>query len=394
MTDGAEEEHEPGWWQASDGNWYAPELHPDYRGPEPGEPAATAPPSGAGAPPDHVPAGDVLYVRRLAQDPHQFNEPFRIPAPGAASILSAGEPGGWRAGFGATPPGAGGPRESVADETFFAAPTERRSRDGAGRESGGGGRRPGRTLVVAAVVVVVLLAAGGAAVALRGGGGKSGPTTASDRRAIARMLPSLADLPSGWATSDTTPANTSAEAKALATLRHADPACSPISSVVDPADTPGLAPRAKGARSFASGSATSASAVSDAVTVSAQFSRVIGDASELVADAATTVEPIGVVCVEHLFEAGLDSSAPGATSTVTLLPVPLTIAGATAVAIGGFGTVSADGHQASVSIYLAEATTGRCTVSAESVATGEKADASLVDSLLGHMVTKARAYQR
>ncbi len=21
----------PGWWQASDGNWYAPELHPEYR---------------------------------------------------------------------------------------------------------------------------------------------------------------------------------------------------------------------------------------------------------------------------------------------------------------------------------------------------------------------------
>jgi hypothetical protein len=25
----------PGWWQASDGNWYAPELHPDRRPPDP-----------------------------------------------------------------------------------------------------------------------------------------------------------------------------------------------------------------------------------------------------------------------------------------------------------------------------------------------------------------------
>ena len=26
---------EPGWWQASDGKWYAPELHPDYQPPPP-----------------------------------------------------------------------------------------------------------------------------------------------------------------------------------------------------------------------------------------------------------------------------------------------------------------------------------------------------------------------
>jgi hypothetical protein len=25
----------PGWWQASDGKWYAPELHPDYQAPAP-----------------------------------------------------------------------------------------------------------------------------------------------------------------------------------------------------------------------------------------------------------------------------------------------------------------------------------------------------------------------
>jgi hypothetical protein len=32
----------PGWWQASDGKWYAPELHPDYRPPT--VPTAPAPP--------------------------------------------------------------------------------------------------------------------------------------------------------------------------------------------------------------------------------------------------------------------------------------------------------------------------------------------------------------
>ena len=25
----------PGWWQASDGKWYAPEIHPDYVRPQP-----------------------------------------------------------------------------------------------------------------------------------------------------------------------------------------------------------------------------------------------------------------------------------------------------------------------------------------------------------------------
>jgi hypothetical protein len=34
-----------GWWQASDGNWYPPEQHPDYRPPAPasGSPARSAP---------------------------------------------------------------------------------------------------------------------------------------------------------------------------------------------------------------------------------------------------------------------------------------------------------------------------------------------------------------
>jgi len=50
----------PGWWQASDGNWYPPELHPDYVPPlaQPtaaatgrGPAAAAAPTNSSGAPP-------------------------------------------------------------------------------------------------------------------------------------------------------------------------------------------------------------------------------------------------------------------------------------------------------------------------------------------------------
>ena len=33
MTD--ESPPAPGWWQASDGHWYAPEAHPGYRPPSP-----------------------------------------------------------------------------------------------------------------------------------------------------------------------------------------------------------------------------------------------------------------------------------------------------------------------------------------------------------------------
>ena len=33
----------PGWWQASDGKWYRPEQHPDYRPPPPPPPSAYSP---------------------------------------------------------------------------------------------------------------------------------------------------------------------------------------------------------------------------------------------------------------------------------------------------------------------------------------------------------------
>ncbi|MEM9521599.1 MAG: hypothetical protein AAGA37_19980 [Actinomycetota bacterium] len=41
-----------GWWQASDGKWYAPEQHPDYK------PAPPPPPPTNAPPPPTAPAGD------------------------------------------------------------------------------------------------------------------------------------------------------------------------------------------------------------------------------------------------------------------------------------------------------------------------------------------------
>ena len=37
----------PGWWQATDGKWYAPELHPQYQAPPPPPASTQAPPPGA-----------------------------------------------------------------------------------------------------------------------------------------------------------------------------------------------------------------------------------------------------------------------------------------------------------------------------------------------------------
>ena len=40
MSDGAQG---PGWWVASDGNWYAPEQHPNYQAPLPAPPLPNPP---------------------------------------------------------------------------------------------------------------------------------------------------------------------------------------------------------------------------------------------------------------------------------------------------------------------------------------------------------------
>jgi hypothetical protein len=45
----------PGWWQASDGRWYAPEQHPDYK-PQPPPPPSAAPAPPPPNPPSTVPA--------------------------------------------------------------------------------------------------------------------------------------------------------------------------------------------------------------------------------------------------------------------------------------------------------------------------------------------------
>lgn len=111
----------PGWWQASDGKWYAPELHPDY------QPPASEPP--AAEPPAVAPT-----------------EPIAPMAP-----IAGGEP---TAAFPTAPPPAGPPPAVVPP--------------GGGADGRGGG------LKWIAIVVVLLLVGGGVAFALtRDSGGAS-----------------------------------------------------------------------------------------------------------------------------------------------------------------------------------------------------------------------------
>lgn len=55
----------PGWWQASDGKWYAPEQHPDYVPPPPPPPSAEASLDATGT----VQSGQTLVQAPLQQPP-------------------------------------------------------------------------------------------------------------------------------------------------------------------------------------------------------------------------------------------------------------------------------------------------------------------------------------
>ena len=141
----------PGWWQASDGKWYAPELHPDHQPTAPTPPASpppAAPPPAASPPPAEPPA----TAPTAAAGPPAGAPPVGGPPPGAAAP--------------ATPPG----------------PTPEPTSSGS------------RTaLIVLIVVLVIALVAGVAALALSGSDDgdtaadsttttlDDGPTTTEDR---------------------------------------------------------------------------------------------------------------------------------------------------------------------------------------------------------------------
>ena len=127
----------PGWWQASDGKWYAPELHPDY------QPPAAEPP--AAEPPAVDPTQPIAPIGGDATAPLPSSQPLEPPTSAfPTSPPPAVPPGG-------LPPG--GPPPAVVPP------------------GGGGG---GGALKWVAIVVVLLLVGGGVAFALtRDSGGAS-----------------------------------------------------------------------------------------------------------------------------------------------------------------------------------------------------------------------------
>jgi hypothetical protein len=78
----------PGWWQASDGRWYAPELHPDAQPAHPVE-AAAAPvvPQGPSTapPPDLPPVAGPPEPVWEAPPPAAWEPPPPVPVAPAAS---------------------------------------------------------------------------------------------------------------------------------------------------------------------------------------------------------------------------------------------------------------------------------------------------------------------
>jgi hypothetical protein len=123
----ADEPQGPGWWQASDGKWYPPELHPSAQQALPAEPAAPVDPTVA-QPAEAVPPVDPTVAQ---------------PAEPAAVDPTLAQPVG--APIGGEPPFAGAP-------PAWAPPAEPPS-------SGGSRRGP-----LIAVAIIVLLAAAAAAV--------------------------------------------------------------------------------------------------------------------------------------------------------------------------------------------------------------------------------------
>jgi hypothetical protein len=57
----------PGWWQASDGKWYSPEQHPEYRPPPPSPSTETIDPT----------TGSTSSAQALVQAPSQQPQPVQ-----------------------------------------------------------------------------------------------------------------------------------------------------------------------------------------------------------------------------------------------------------------------------------------------------------------------------
>ena len=83
----------PGWWLASDGKWYPPNLHPSVSPPPP-PPSEVGVGRGATAPNQEFPGGSTLTTE--AQQPNSWRyQPPSYPAPGYVPPAGYGSPASW-----------------------------------------------------------------------------------------------------------------------------------------------------------------------------------------------------------------------------------------------------------------------------------------------------------
>lgn len=354
----------PGWWQASDGNWYAPELHPAYQGPTPvaAEHSNSDDWFAAGAPTlqEFAPSGST-------SPPFQSGE-YPTPAPYGASGYPA-PPG--------TPPYPGAP--AGYGTPYAAPPPDSWSQS-----------KPRRRALLIALLVVALLFGGGAGTYFLLSG--SSVNTAQDKANVHKLLVELSDLPVGYVVSDQSGQGSSGSGSASQQNNEflaSHPACKQMDAFTEQA-VPGMAdPEAEGTSSFTDGAVGSYESVQSQADV---FSST-AEGSTASRTAASFTTAVGLKCTSEAFVAGLEEAAPGVTATFHTKSIPVTTGDPTqAVVIEGQGTMTNNGVTSSTTLVAAFVQVGRSFMSVTVTTLGAPpAQLNLLRTLVAQVTARARA---
>jgi hypothetical protein len=329
----------PGWWLASDGNYYAPELHPDY-----------VPPVHGAAPP--------------------------ISGPGAGAVLAAQQPGGWRGGITSPPPGFHGAadyRPPVRDdEDFFAGrqATHRGPQQAPQASVPGYGQYPaqgyapgapqfgtmpvppqrrrgwrGKKLAILIVVLVVLIA--GAVVAVVALSGSSTATPAQDRADAVHIELALSDLPPGWSVASAANSSSGSSGSSPSGDSGTTPAgCSSIKSRLDSLNTGNVRSAANTGSKFQADApnGTPQLQLSDGVLMLSSSP----GAARAFQGLRSFTTPTGLACLQSIVTSA--AVADGATATATATSTSLHVSGANVSALAVLLNSSVTGRQITVPV--------------------------------------------
>lgn len=426
-----------GWWIASDGKWYPPHLHPDAAKATPPEDAAPARPgdggAGAASAPDsaeqppaegwwlasdgryYAPELHPDYVAKAA--PSEGLPSWTLTGPATAEIRAAQEPGGWRLTSGAPPadfrssspgrpgepeeffsssggqrgpfrgvrtgqpgqPVIGGPIGADPGAPAAGAPTGRR------QPSGPGGSRGRRTPVIVAVaIVIVLAAAGGAAYALHSS--KASPPTAAENRAAAeRIVLGSHDAPSGWRAMLASALPVKGARSIEGTSAMAGPSCEK--------DAPAAARRAAATAAvsqsgFSKGSLAKGPILEleDTVGVLASDSA----ASALVSAERASLDRKALACITSSVRRSLPSTEKASDAVASLTTFSLRPSDASYVALRASLIVTSAGVSEPVFLNVVEAAAGRAVIVVEATGLGGDVSRSLIETETDSLIARAR----